>query len=195
MSETLMTKLEAVNKMLATIGESPVSTLSGTVTTDVQMAVDFLNENSRAVQSESWSFNHEYDVTLQPDINEGTITLPGNCIGVKITTPSAAVDVVQRGLDLYDRLNHTYIFTQNIDANITYFLAWEELPELARRYIMIKSARIFQARVLGSETLNGFTSQEEVQARTALLSMDDENSALNIFNNYDTASMLHRRLG
>lgn len=194
MAENLMSRLDAVNKMLATIGESPVSTLSGTVTTDVQMAIDFLNENSRAVQSESWSFNHEYDVTLQPDINTGTITLPGNTLGCKITTPSAAVDVVQRGLNLYDRLNHTYIFTQNVDCNITYFLSWDELPELARRYIMIKAARIYQARVLGSETLNGFTSQEEAQARTTLMALDPENAALNIFNNYDTASILHRRV-
>ena len=68
------TKLESINIMLSAIGESPINTLSETtgltidntvLPVDAQMALDILQEQNRAIQSEGWSFNTEIDVTLQ----------------------------------------------------------------------------------------------------------------------------------
>jgi hypothetical protein len=61
----LTTKLEAVNIMISVIGESPVNTLSGTsVPVTVTQAVHALDETSKAIQSEGWHFNTEYDYPL-----------------------------------------------------------------------------------------------------------------------------------
>ena len=68
MAVAASTKLESVNIMLSAIGESPINTLSETTgsTTDntalpidAQMALDVLQEQNRAVQSEgSVSYTH-----------------------------------------------------------------------------------------------------------------------------------------
>lgn len=193
MAETLTTQLQAINIMLGTIGEAPVNSIvTGPIPADVQTAKDILSEVSREVQSKGWSFNFEYKVTLLRDLN-GYITLAGNCLKVDLTVENGQVDVVQRGLRLYDRKNHTYIFTINPVVDIIYFLSWDELPEQARRYINIKAARIFQNRIIGSETLTGFTQQDEFDALTRLQDIDSENADYSIFDNYSTYSIVQRR--
>ena len=64
----LTTKLEAVNIMISVIGESPVNTLGGTsVPVTVIQSVQVLDETNKAIQSEGWHFNTEYDYPLIPD--------------------------------------------------------------------------------------------------------------------------------
>lgn len=191
MAETLSTELEAVNTILGVIGEAPVNTLSGAVTADVQIARNKLKEISRVVQSGDWHFNREYEVTLMKDV-DGYINLPANTLKVDSNREDGSVDLVQRGTKLYDRKAHTYKFTRDQVVDITYFLSWDELPEQARRYITIRAARTFQAGNVGSETLNGFTAQEEVQALSDLKAADSENADYSIFDNYSTYRMLHR---
>ena len=62
----LTTKLDAVNIMISVIGESPVNTLGGTsaVPVTVVQAESVLNETSKAIQSEGWHYNTEYDYPL-----------------------------------------------------------------------------------------------------------------------------------
>ena len=55
-----------------------------------------------------------------------------------------------RGRKLYDRKNHTDIWTKEVKASITFELDFDELPEQFRHYITVKSARIFASRFLGN---------------------------------------------
>ena len=48
---TPTTELQAVNQMLSVIGEAPVNSITGTVTTDVSVAKNILDETSMSVQS------------------------------------------------------------------------------------------------------------------------------------------------
>ena len=64
---TPQTELEAVNALLTSIEESPVSSLTTTTTTDVNLAKTKLSEINRRVQKEGWHFNTDYDVTLSLD--------------------------------------------------------------------------------------------------------------------------------
>ena len=59
-----MTELEAVNTVLATIGEAGVTRLSDDISqvTDQAMAQRTLREVSRDVQSEAWSWNTDESV-------------------------------------------------------------------------------------------------------------------------------------
>ena len=53
---TPTTELQAVNQMLSVIGEAPVNSITGTVTTDVSVAKNILDETSMSVQSMGWNF-------------------------------------------------------------------------------------------------------------------------------------------
>jgi hypothetical protein len=190
MAETLTSRLDAVNAMLGTIGDAPINSIeTGSLPAEVQTAVNILHETSRKVQTRGWNFNSESDFELSKNAN-GNINLPGNTLKVDLTIEDWQRNVVQRGLRLYDRQNHTYVFTSNVKVDLVMFLSWDELPESAREYIKIRAARIFQARNFGSDTLNGFTEKDEFRALVDMEAADAESEDATIFQNYDTASIL-----
>lgn len=191
----LLTELDAVNIMLGTIGEAPINSLSPDVLpADIQAARNILNEQSRNVQEKGWRFNTENEVEFIRDQNNG-VSLGQNVLKFKQSAiqQDAQVDLVQRGLKVYDRKNHTYVLKINPKLDVTYFLSWDELPQAARQYITVKAARIFQTRSVGSDTLKQFTDQDEFEAKVAFEEAEGETAEFNIFNNYDVGSILLRQ--
>lgn len=143
------TELEAVNECLENIGQAPVSTISGDLGVDTQIALNFVRKVNRALQSQGWYWNTEKDYTLTPN-NDGDIVLPANTLSVDSTGKDKDRDVVQRGRLLYDRDNNTFTFSKAIDVELVVGLAFEDLPETARRLIALRAARLFQNRIEGS---------------------------------------------
>jgi hypothetical protein len=185
-------ELEAVNTMLDAIGESPVSSLEVSGLVDVAKAKSALDEISREVQAKGWHFNTETDYPLPVSL-DGTITLPSNFLSVDTVGAQRHLDVVQRGSRLYDKKNHTYIFTESIKADVTLLLEWEELPQVARHYIMIRASRVFQSRVLGSAEQFQFSAQQEQDALIALNESEGETGDYNMLTgSYSVASILER---
>lgn len=163
------TELEAINIILSTIGESPVNSLGevhGVV--DAVVAESVLKEVSTAVQEEGWHFNIEKNFTLTPDFVNKEITIPGDCIQCDASGQDSERDVCVRGTRLYDRGNHTYVFDRPVTVDMVLVLPFEELPQAARHYITIRAARVYQQRVVGSETLGNFTEKDEARARAVL---------------------------
>ena len=193
MAETPTTKLEAVNEILAAIGEAPVNTLSGTLTAEVAIILTHLNTKSREMQLEGWWFNEEDNFVLSRDSETGEVTVPGNTLNIDLTDETGSVDLVQRGTRLYDRLNHTYELDFNPSCTIIFFLAWEDLPEAARNYIKIRTARIYQDRFIGSAEQHGFAQTDEAIARATLDTLNVKNEDATIFDTYDIASIVARR--
>lgn len=189
---TTMTELEAVNILLSTLGEAPVNSLTGTLPVEVATAQSILNEVSRDVQTEGWDFNTEENVTLVRDLSN-TIAVPLNCLKVDLTVEDGSVVIVQRGTSLYDKKNHTFTFTKNLRVDLVSFLPWSDITEPARRYICIKSARLFQARQLGSDTIHKFTREEELEALAKMKDADNETGDYTIFDNPGTRRILIRR--
>jgi hypothetical protein len=190
----LTTKLEAVNIMISVIGESPVNTLGGTsVPVTVIQSVQVLDETNKAVQSEGWHFNTEYDYPLIPDASTSKITLPVNTLKIDLDPEIYTdTDPVQRGLKLYDRKKHTELWTKNLKAIITFELAFEELPEQFRHYITVKAARIFATRFLGSREIEGFALRDEIEAKARAIDSDSESADRTIFDNYSVLRVLDR---
>ena len=187
MAETLTTELEAVNKMLESIMESPVNTIStNDLPAEVQTAVNTLKEVSRDVQKEGFAFNTDEDFELLRD-SEGHVYVPGNALDVDLTVDNQNADVVQRGLRLYDRKNHTYVFTFDPRVTLIQFLPWEELPEQARNYIKVRACRVFQDKCLQSDSTHGYTQQDELLARAQLDASDANNRDCTIYDNYTMA--------
>lgn len=188
------TELDAINIMLGTIGESPVSSLAGESSmVDVSMARQILREISTQVQEEGWHFNSEIAWSLTPDAVTGEITLPSNCIQIDTSGGSTTVDVAARGRRLYDRVNHTFVFSGSLTCDMVVLLSFDECPQSARHYIAIRAARVFQQRMVGSEALGGFTEKDEIRARASLRKFDGNTADYNILSgSWSVARILQR---
>lgn len=168
MENTSTTELEAVNTLLACIGESPVNSLTVSSTSDVALAKRVLSEVNRKVQSDGWDFNVEKEVELAKD-NTGLVTFPLNTLRAYVDkTRYSDIDPVVRGNRLYDRKNRTYVFDRNIVCTLITLLDFTDLPQTAREYITIRAARIFVDRAVGDNSLRSYTLQEEGDAKRAL---------------------------
>ncbi|QDP54785.1 MAG: putative tail tubular protein [Prokaryotic dsDNA virus sp.] len=186
------TELESVNTMLSAVGSSPVSDLTGGA--EVSIAKNILTETRREVCSKGWAFNYETKVTLTPT-TENVITLTENVLRVDATEGyNTDLDLVQRGTKLYDRKNHTYTITDTVTADVIYNLDWSELPEVARRYIMIRAARVFADRVVGYSNQHAFTMTDETQALADLKALEAETADHNMLTgHWHVARVVNRR--
>ena len=192
-----MTELEAVNTMLVTIGEQPVSSLDNLAgLQDASIARQILSNISRAVQSKGWVFNLDLQVTYTPDAN-GEINLGSNVLRIDTTSKvrSATKDIVERGGKLYDREKNTSVFTDAIKVDRVIVLNFDDLPEVARRYIATRSARVFHDRVVGSGELHRFFQEDEGQAWSELLEYEAEVGDYTIFDDYDVYRIIERDTG
>ncbi len=203
MSIAATTELESVNIMLAAIGESPINSLTGTLPVDARLAQSTLTEVNKDVQSEGWSFNTEIDVTLTRDSVTKNIALATDVLRVDPNIHQhPSVDAIQRSLRLYDRLNNTFEFDEDMICTVVYLRLFNEIPEPARRYITIKAARIFVDRLVSDQGLRSYTEQDELRARSILMETDLANADHNIlrgdpsltsvFSTYSPANVLIR---
>ena len=192
---TPTTKLEAVNSMLSTIGEAPVNTLSSGLV-DAETAETILNEVSRSIQAQGWNFNTEPDYKIIAD-SDGNVVLPSNVLRADAVDKfrSSENEYIQRGNKIYDKRQHTFNIGKDLELNLVVLLDFTDLPEVARRYITVKSARIFQERVVGSDRLSAMNRNDEQEALFALREMEGDNGDYNIFDDYGTASVLDRTIG
>lgn len=188
---TPTSELEAVNTLLSTVGESPISQLETTGLADVSVARNFLDVTSRAVQARGWHFNTERDYPLTPNV-DNEIVLPANTMSVSPSSLSAYRNLTQRGSRLYDITNRTYTITDKVYVNLVLLLPFTELPEAARWYITVSSARRFQAHILGSETIFKFSEYDENLALAAFLDDEARRANLNILTSDPGRSILDR---
>ena len=186
------TELEAVNILLDTISEAPVSTLEDTGLVDVAVARQRLREVSRSVQSKGWDFNSEPDYPL-PLTTTGEIEVPPNALRVNTSGYFKHSKIVQRGSRLYDKENHTYKFEKPVTVDIIFLLPFNELPEAARYYITVRAARIFQDRIQGSDGDHQYTAQDEMDALVTLKEAEGDTGDYNILRGSNSvASILER---
>lgn len=184
-----LTELEAVNFLLETIGESPVNSLVVSGVSEVSIAQSILHNTSRNHQARGWFYNTEYLYPLPLDSN-GEVPLPSNALQVDPTDNTKKYTT--RGSRLYDLTNHTYVFTESPKVDIVFFLAFDELPQAARNYVTVAAAREFQRKVVGSDTLNKITEEEEGKALTLLMDLESDYSDSSIFDSYSVQRPIMR---
>lgn len=184
-------KLDAVNTMLSSIGEAPVSSLSSGLI-EAEIAESILDTIDREVQSMGWHFNTELNKSFA-QTPAGEILLPADVLRADATLKANSPDLVQRGLKMYDRKNHTFNIGASAALDIVVQLVFNDLPEVAKRYIVLRATRIFQDRVVGSNTLHDFQEKDEAMALYQLKDFDKAADDHNIFDNYDTFSIIDRQ--
>jgi len=192
-----MSELDAVNMMLMTIGEYKVNDLTNLAgRSDAAIAKDILNNTSRAVQSKGWTFNMDFDVVKTPN-NDNQIPLGNSILRIDTTNKvrSGDSDIVERANKLYDREKNTHTFTDNVTVNEIILLNFDDLPEAARRFVAVRSARIFHDRVVGSGELHRFFQEDEAIAWSELLEYEGNVGDYTIFDSYDVYRVVERDKG
>jgi len=159
---TPTTELEAVNVMLNAIGESPINSLETVGNLYASQARDTLYAVSREIQSKGWWFNEQegYAFTLNA---QGKVNPPATIL--KLYPARGGTPLLVRGPRLLNPVTGADTFaTAPVADYIVWHLAYEDLPESARRYIAVRAARLFQTGVLGSDQLFLFTERHEEEA-------------------------------
>ena len=179
MQNGLMSELDAVNKILAVAGDSPVQTLEDEYV-QAKLARQILVRASRKVQSMGWWFNEEENINLPPDIN-GYITLAVNVITCVANKDVGSV--IQRGNRLYDRQERTYVFSQPVNADIILALEWNELPQSAREYISDVACTQYNNDFFGAQEIKATLDKNENASYLILKQGDLESRDVNMLRN------------
>ena len=168
------TLLEAVNTLLAVIGEQPVNTLETQQIVEASMAERTLLEFHKEGQVNGWSWNSEQAYEFAKDSNN-EIVVPTNVVSWATDAYEWAGRFQLRGQRVYDRKNRTYSLGSDIaslTADVVFLLSWDESPEAFNRWVTIRSARVFSGRVLGDSSSFKYTAMDEQAALIALQSVE-----------------------
>jgi hypothetical protein len=185
--------LDAVNTMIACVGETPVNSLDGALSADAAVALNTLRETVREVQSRGWHFNTQR-MDLVPD-SQKRIKVPVNVVRADLDGASddPHLDIALRGDVLYDRGNSTEQFDRPVKGvKVVVLLEWDRLPESCRRYCMIRAARKFADRMVGSEKSHSFNLRDEAMAWADLREYELDTADMTIFDDWSVYRVLHR---
>ena len=163
------TELSAVNSILGSIGQSPITTLNFE-NPEISFIYNILSEVSKDVMQEGWHFNTEEHVTVSPD-SFGYITVPNTYLRYDLHDGQAdrQMDLVKRNGRLYDLVKHTDVFTQDLSLDIVYLYAFTDIPSVFQRYIIARaSTRAATQLVTNSELVKLLQGQEGL-ARASLM--------------------------
>jgi len=167
------TELDAVNQILSSVGQAPVTTLD-LQNPEVAIALNTLREVNRQVQAEGWMFNTERDYELVPDSTTNQITYPYNLLQIDTNNEKhrSDYDVVRRNGKLYDRLNHTFTFNSNIYADVVWYFDFTDVPPAIQVYITARAARMSATKMIGDQEINKLLAEQEGQTRAAAIEYD-----------------------
>jgi len=162
-------ELPAINQILASVGQAPVTTLDQT-NPDVAIAYDTLLQVSREIQSEGWTFNKEQDYPFTPDSNN-EILIPSNVLQIDISdgTGHEEMDVIRRKGKLYDKQEHTYTFTEELKCDVVWLFDWVDLPRPIQDYITARASCFTVSRIVGDGQLYQMCMQKEAYCRAMAL--------------------------
>lgn len=155
-----MTKLEAVNRILVSMGELPVDDLEQPLT-EVELALTHIDMANKEVQLDGWYFNTE-TVTLIPD-NKMIVSVPYDAVRV-INLPYGYGTLGSR---IYDYINKTVKIGKDIDCTVIRVIEFENLPLSFALWVTLRAAKKYQNNTLTSAFLAENLQREETEAMLA----------------------------
>jgi len=176
------TELDAVNQILSSVGQAPVTTLD-LQNPEVSIVLNTLREVSKQCQSEGWLFNVERYVTLIPDTTTKEIKYPPNALQIDVSNNkhNNKYDVVKRGVRLYDRIKHSFIFEESITVDITYYFEFFDIPAAIQNYITARAARMCAVKMIGDKEVNALLQEQEIMTRATALEYDLNQGDISFF--------------
>ena len=160
------TNLSAVNSILGSIGQSPVTELNFE-NPEVSFIFNILTEVNKDVQNEGWHFNTEYHIKLTPETGTKYITLPANTLRYDMHDGlvDKTKDVVVRNGRLYDLVYHTDEFDNDIYIDAVTLYEFKDLPNCFQRYITYRSAVRAATQLVSNPALAQALNQDVAKAR------------------------------
>lgn len=158
-------ELDAVNDILSSIGEPPVTTLDSDTNADVANARRILYRVNRQIQSKGWTFNIETSTTLTPDLLSGRIRFLDSYLSV--LTAGGATPYINKEGWLFDRTGNTDLFNGPVLVDMIRLRGFYEMPECYRTWIVTTAARQFNSRFFGAPEIDATLREEVEDARIA----------------------------
>ena len=194
------TELDAVNQILSSVGQAPVTTLD-LQNPEVAIVVNTLREVSRQVQLEGWTFNTERDYKLERDAVTNKIAYPFNMLAIDSNNSyhQDHYNLVRREGFVYCTYHHSDIFDEDIQADILWYFDFQQLPPAAQAYITAKAARMCATKMVGDQELNVLLQEQEQTTRAALIEHECQQGDYSMFGhpdgqNYYTSYQPYRAL-
>ena len=167
------TNLSAVNSILGSIGQAPVTNLdlTGNPNPEISFIYNILTEVNKDVQNEGWHFNTEYHIKLTPEDTTKYITLPNNTLRYDIHDGlvDKSKDVVVRNGRLYDLADHTDEFDTDIYIDAVTLYEFNDLPNCFQRYITYRAAVRAATQLVSNPQLAQLLAQDEAKSRAACM--------------------------
>jgi hypothetical protein len=148
-----MTKLEALNILLTSVGVLPVSSYQSTHPDAVAGRAVIERFNSQ-IQERGWWFNREYELTLKPQAGTGVIILPKNTLKVEALNIHGSTDrndLVQRGNQLYNMKEQTFAIGRDVVVDIVVLQDFEICPIPIQTYIARSAAYEYATMFQGDQ--------------------------------------------
>ena len=169
------TELSAVNTILGSIGQSPISTLDFD-NPEIAFIYNLLNESNQDVQTEGWVFNRENHIK-QYTGSDNKIIIDSTYVRIDMEDSwDKTRDFVRRkdtdGVwKLYDKVNHTFEYPDDdyFHVNVVRLLEFEDIPTVFQRYIIYKAAGRAAVQLVANPQLQQMMSTFEGQARAACM--------------------------
>ena len=171
------TELSAVNSILGSIGQSPITALNDTAlqNPEISFIYNLLQEVNKDVQTTGWHFNTQTKVKQSPDAN-GNYIVPVDAILYDISDGQIDRnrDVVRRSGKLYDLVHQTDVFTQDFYFDIISLLPFTDLPPAIQRYIIARASVRAAVQLVSNADLVKLLKMEEEQTKANALNYETE---------------------
>ena len=174
---TIDTELSAVNAILGSIGQSPISGIDFN-NPEISFIYNILKEVNQDVQNEGWTFNLEYHIKENVNSTDNKIIIASDVIRIDNTDEwDRTRDFVRRkdpsdGIwKLYDRVNHTFEYPDDdyFYVNKVRLLEFEDIPSVFQRYIIYKASGRAAVQLVSNQQLQQMLSTYELQSRAACM--------------------------
>ena len=176
-------ELPAINQILSSCGQAPVTTLDQT-NPDVAIAYDTLLQVTREIQAEGWTFNKEQHYEFTPETND-EINIPTNVLQIKLSEISGNMDHdgVRRNSKLYNRQEHTYKWTHvsPVLCDVVWEFDWVDIPEPVQNFITARACVLVSQRIVGDGVQYSALQQQEAYARAIALEYETEQGQFTFF--------------
>ena len=165
----LDTELSAVNNILGAIGQSPLTTLNFD-NPEVSFIYNLLRDANVDTQAEGWHFNTEKHVKYTPDSVTGKIAIGNDILSMDAHDNHIRrqYNLVRRNGFLYDKQDHTDVFTSDIDLDVVRLYLFEDLPIVFRRFITYRASAAAATQLVANPNLVRLLTNQAGLARAAL---------------------------
>ena len=180
------TELSAVNSILGSIGQSPITSLQASggidplANPEISYIKNLLDEVNKDVQTSGWHFNTHYRVKQSPDA-QGNYVVPQDSILYDISDGQIDrdTDVIKKDGKLYDLVHQTDVFTKDYLFDIISLLPFADVPPAIQRYIIARAAVRAATQLVSNADLVKLLKLEEEQAKANALNYETEQGDYN----------------